>query len=155
MRAPIELADDPLLERVQEWAAGRATLKDLRGYTADELSAIARSAHVFYCQGRIEPARVLFQGLRAVDPLNPYFARAVAVVEFAAGNREAALVAWDAAVALDPVDPSAWVGRAEVKLAWGDRAQAVSDLRRAQAIARSGHPLRAKIDALLRRLTLR
>ena len=155
MRSPIELDDGPLPERVQEWAAGKATLKELRGYTADELYAIARSAHVFYRQGQIEPARVLFQGLRAVDPLDPYFARAVAVVEFAAGNREAALVAWNAAVALDPGDASAWVGRAEVKIASGDGAQAISDLRRAQVISAAEHPLRAKIDALLRLLTLR
>ena len=155
MRSPIELDDGPLPERVQEWAAGKATLKELRGYTADELYAIARSAHVFYRQGRIEPARVLFHGLRGVDPLDPYFARAVAVVEFAAGNREAALLAWNAAVALDPVDASAWVGRAEVRIASGDGAEAISDLRRAQAIAATDHPLRAKIDALLHLLKLR
>jgi hypothetical protein len=116
MRSPIELDDGPLPERVQEWAAGKATLKELRGYTADELYAIARSAHVFYRQGRIEPARVLFHGLR---------------------------------------DASAWVGRAEVRIASGDGAEAISDLRRAQAIAATDHPLRAKIDALLHLLKLR
>ena len=155
MRAPSEVTDDPLPERVEAWAEGRSTLRELRGYTRDELYAIARSAHVFFSQGRIEPARVLFRGLRAVDPLDAYFARGLAVVEFAAGDRDAALAAWEAAIALAPGEPSAWVGRAEVKLASAQRADAVADLIRAEAIAPRQHPLRPKIDALLRLLALR
>ena len=155
MRAPSEVTDDPLRERVEAWAEGKSTLRELRGYRRDELFAIARSAHLFFSQGRIEPALVLLQGLRAVDPRDAYFARALAVVEFAAGNTDAALVAWDAAVALAPEEPSAWVGRAEVKLASGQRTQAAADLTRAQGIAPHDHPLRPKIDALLRVLAAR
>ena len=155
MRASSELSADPLLEQVEAWAEGKSTLRELRGYTRDELNAIARSAHVFFSQGRIEQARVLFQGLRAVDPLDPYFARGVAVVEFAAGEGEAAMAMWDAAIALAPDEPSAWVGRAEVKLASAQSAGAIADLSRAEAIAPAAHPLRPKIDALLRILAAR
>jgi tetratricopeptide (TPR) repeat protein len=150
MRAPTELTEDPTQQLAEEWADGNATLKDVRGYSAEELQAIARTAHVFFCQGRIEEARVLFEGLQAIDPLDPYFASALAVVQFAGGNAQAALAAWDAAIPLAPDEPSVWVGRAEVKLALGNRAQAIADLQRALTIASRQHPLRPKIDALLR-----
>jgi predicted Zn-dependent protease len=155
MGEPSELIDQRLQAVVQKWADDKATLKDVRGYTDQELYAIARTACVYFYQGRLEEARVLFQGLTAVNPVDPYFASALAVVEFAAGDSEAALAAWDAAIRLAPKDPSAWVGRAEVRISAGHNAEAVEDLRRAGLMAPLHHPLRPKIDALLRAVTRR
>ena len=155
MGEPSERIDERLQALVQKWADEKATLKDVRGYTDQELYAIARTAYVFFYQGRLDDARVLFQGLAAVNPHDPYFAGALAVVEFAAGNSEAALAAWNVAIRLAPNDPSAWVGRAEVRISAGDEAQAAEDLRRARSIAPLHHPLTPKIDALLRALVRR
>lgn len=155
MRAPRELADDPLHQLARDWADEKVTLRQVRGYTDEELDAIVRAAQVFFRQGRIEEARVLFRGLRAVDPLEPSFARGLAVVEFAADDPDASLAAWDAAIALAPGEPSAWIGRAEVEIACGDEAHAVADLRHAQTLMPGGHPLRPKLEALLVALSAR
>src|SRR5690606_12896327 len=101
---------------LQAWADGKATLKDVRGYSDEELYAVAQAAHTYFYQGRIDEARTLFHGLFAVDPTNAYFARGMGVVEMAAGNPEGALAAFDVASKLDPRDPGILVGRAEVKL---------------------------------------
>jgi Flp pilus assembly protein TadD len=150
MRQTGETVDERLGSVVRKWAEKEATLQDVRGYTDEELYAIARTAYAYFHQGRSEDARVLFQGLFAVNPMDPYFARALGVVEFAAGDSQAALAAWDEAIKLAPNDPSVWVGRAEVRLVSGERAGAEEDLRRAGRVAPRGHPLRGKIDALLR-----
>ncbi len=142
-----------LKERLQKWADGRSTLKDVRGYADEELYAIARMAYFFFYQGKIDEARSLFQGLYAVNPLDTYFAKALGVVEMAAGNPQGALAAYDVALKISPDDAAAYVGRSEVRLAQGERRQAIDDLRRADMYCRVGDPMKSKISALLQSLT--
>src|SRR5882757_9845363 len=125
-----------LIARLQKWADGKATLKDVRGYTDEELFSIARTAYYFFYQGKISEARTLFQGLYAVNPLDSYVAKALGVVEHAAGNPQGALAAYDVALKISPQDSAAYVGRAEVKISLGQKSQAVDDLKRAQQLCR-------------------
>ena len=134
---------------LQRWADGKATLKDVRGYSDEELYAVAKTAYFFFYQGRTTEARTLFQGLYAVNPLDPYFAKALGVVELAAGNDKGALAAYDVAIKLAPDDPSAYVGRAEVRLWQSQKAQAIEDLRRADGLAGEGDAIKRKISAML------
>lgn len=138
-----------LASRVQRWADGKATLKDVRGYSDEELYSIARTAYFFYYQGRLNEARTLFQGLYAVNPTDAYFAKALGVAEMAAGNPQGASAAYDVAIKIAPDDPAAYVGRAEVRISQGQRAQAIDDLRRAGQLSTADDALKAKISALL------
>jgi len=142
-----------LLARLQKWADGKATLKDVRGYSDEELYSIARTAYFFFYQGRIAEARTLFQGLYAVNPLDVYFAKALGVVEMAAGNAVGALAAYDVALKISPQDAAAYVGRAEVKIALGQRTQAVDDLRRGAQFAGADQALKTKASAMLGNLS--
>jgi type III secretion system low calcium response chaperone LcrH/SycD len=141
-----------LIARLQKWADGKATLKDVRGYTDEELYSIARTAYFFYYQGRISEARTLFQGLYAVNPLDAYFAKALGVVEMAAGNAQGALAAYDVALKISPQDAAAYVGRAEVRLAMGQKPQAVDDLRRGAQFSGADQALKIKASAMLANL---
>lgn len=147
------MADDAgLAQRLQKWADGKATLKDVRGYTDEELYSIARTGYYFFYQGKLEQARTLFQGLYAVNPLDPYFAKALGVVEMAAGNPAGAVAAYDVALRLAPQDAGSYLGRAEVKLLQGNRPQALEDLRRAQQWSDPESPEYAKAGALIQSL---
>lgn len=149
------LDDTKTVALLQKWADGKATLKDVRGYSDDELYAIARTAFFFYHQGRIGEARVLFQGLYAVDPLDAYFAKGLAVVEFASGNPQGALAAYDVAVKISPDDPGTYVGRAEIKISLGQKNQAVEDLRKALQLGSPDEALNAKASGMLAALIRR
>ncbi|MFN0062534.1 MAG: tetratricopeptide repeat protein [Myxococcaceae bacterium] len=131
-------AEEKLTALAQRWADGKASLRDVRGYTEEELYLVARMAYLFYYQGKLDEARTLFQGLYAVDPSDGYVARALGVVELAAGNNTGALAAYDVAVKLNPRDAAAYVGRAEVRIAMGERALAVQDLRQALEVEPEG-----------------
>jgi type III secretion system low calcium response chaperone LcrH/SycD len=137
---------------MQRWADGKATLRDVRGYTDEELYAIAKTAYYFFYQGRVNEARTLFQGLYAINPADAYFAKALGVVEMAAGNPQGALAAYDVALKLAANDAGAYVGRAEVKLAMGQKSQAVEDLRRATQLAKDDEAVFAKASAMLETL---
>lgn len=138
-----------IAQRLQKWAEGKATLKDVRGYSDEELYAIAKMGYYFFYQGKVSEARTVFQGLYAINPLDAYFAKALGVVEMVAGNPAGALAAYDVAVKLSPTDSVAYLGRAEVKLSQGQRAAAIDDLRKADQHAALEAPEKAKISALL------
>jgi type III secretion system low calcium response chaperone LcrH/SycD len=145
-------SEDELTAQLQRWADGKATLKEVRGYSDEELYAISRAAWVYFYQGKIDEARTLYQGLYAVNPLDPYFAKALGVVELAAGNAQGALAAYDVAIKLDPEDGAGYVGRAEVRLSTGDKREAHEDLRRASSLLDPEDPLKEKAAAMLRSL---
>lgn len=140
---------------LQAWADGKATLKDVRGYSDAELHAVAQAAHTYFYQGRLDEARTLFHGLFAVDPTNAYFARGLGVVELAVGNAEGALAAFDVAAKLSPRDAGIYVGRAEVRLTLGQRQQAIEDLRRAAQLGPEEEPAVRKAQAMLQLLSRR
>jgi type III secretion system low calcium response chaperone LcrH/SycD len=144
-----------LAQRLQKWADGKSTLKDVRGYTDEELYSIARMGYFFFYQGKINEARTVFQGLYAVNPTDTYFAKALGVVEMAAGNAQGAAAAYDVALKIAPKDSSAYVGRAEVRLAMSQKPQAIEDLRRAQQFLTDSsvdQALNGKISAMLQSL---
>lgn len=150
------MADDAALaQRLQKWAEGKATLKDVRGYSDEELYSIARTGYYFFYQGKVNEARTVFQGLYAINPTDAYFAKALGVVEMAAGNPAGAVAAYDVALKIAPRDPAAYLGRAEVKLLQGQKAQALDDLRRAQQFSSPDSPENAKITAMLQSLSRR
>ncbi len=147
-------ADQGLTARLQKWADGKATLKEVRGYTDEELFSIARTGYFFYYQGKVAEARTVFQGLYAIDPLEPYFAKALGVVEMASGNTAGAMAAYDVAIRISPEDASAYVGRAEVKLSLGQRPSAVEDLKKAETVVSDlDEALKSKILAMLESLS--
>lgn len=141
-----------LTARLQKWADGKASLKDVRGYSDEELYSIARMGYFFYYQGKIAEARTIFQGLYAVNPADPYFSKALAVVEMAAGNPTGAAAAYDVAIKNFAQDPAAYVGRAEVRLSQGQKGPAIEDLRRAQSLLAAEDPLNDKVSAMLQAL---
>lgn len=148
-----QMTDEARLQQLlQRWADGKATLKDVRGYSDEELYAIAKTAFFLYYQGKLNEARTLFQGLYAVNPLDPYFAKGLGVVELAAGNGQGALAAYDVAIKLAPNDASAFVGRAEVKLVLGQKTQALDDLKKASQLAGPGSAIESKAVAMLQTL---
>ena len=150
--APVN-EDAALAARLQKWADGKATLKDVRGYSDEELFSIARTGYFFFYQGKLDQARTVFQGLYAINPTEPYFAKALGVVEMAAGNPVGAMAAYDVAVKISPQDSGAYVGRAEVKLSQGQKPQALEDLRKAAQVVGDDDAMKAKISAMLATLS--
>lgn len=143
---------DRVAQAIQRWADGRATLKDVRGYTDAELYAVARTGYAFFNQGKVSEARTVFQGLFAINPKDPYFARALAVVEWSAGNADGALTAYDVAVKLAPDDPAGYLGRAEIRISKGQRREAIDDLQKAAATRSDDNRLKRKAKALINAL---
>ena len=109
----------PLEEVLPQWAEGKATLKDIKGYTEHELYAIAHMSYFYLNQGKVDEAKTLFEGLVALDPMNGYYYRALGVIFYKLGESERALRQFGYAIRVAPKTPHAYVNRAEVNLALG------------------------------------
>ncbi len=114
-----------------QWAAGKLTLKQIKGYTDDELYAIAHTGYFFLMQGKNEEARTLFEGLVAIDPRNAYYYRALGVIFHKLGEEDRAIRQFGYAIRVNPRNPAAYVNRAEVYISRQEFGPAQEDLRRA------------------------
>ncbi|MEQ9503320.1 MAG: hypothetical protein RIT81_41050 [Deltaproteobacteria bacterium] len=163
--------DDPLdprflaeLEAVRVVPAARGatpskgSLEQLRGYRRDDLFAVAEVAYAYLFGGHERVALVLFEGLAAVAPDEPYFALACGLSHDFLGDLDAAVRAYDRAAKLDPEDPRPDINRAEIHLERRELKAAHSLLARAAGKAQRDDVLTAKIQALdgqVRRLARR
>ena len=133
-----------------QWAEGKTTLKEIKGYTDHELYAIAHMAYFYLNQGKTEEAKILFEGLVALDPKNGYYYRALGVIFYKLGDTERALRQFGYAIRVTPQRPHAYVNRAEVNIALGRGAKAAKDLQTALTLTGPKEPqLQQKAQALL------
>lgn len=148
---PEPIDPDALSSALPRWAAGQLTLKDIKGYSDDELYAIAHTGYFFLMQGKNEEARTLFEGLVAIDPRNDYYYRALGVIFHKLGDDERAIKQFGYAIRVNPRSPAAYVNRAEVHLSLDRKAEASQDLKKAiNACGPHDVALLRKSQALLR-----
>jgi tetratricopeptide (TPR) repeat protein len=125
-KSPAQL--EKLLPR---WAEGKVTLKELKGYSDDELYAIAHTGYFFLMQGKNNEAKTLFEGLVAIDPKNDYYYRALGVIFHKLGDVERAIKQFGYAIQVNKRSPAAYVNRAEVFISTQRFPEAAEDLRKA------------------------
>lgn len=120
-----------LPELITKWGAGQTTLKEIKGYSDDELFSVAHVGYFFFMQGKNEEARTIFEGLVAIDPRNDYYYRALGVIFNILGEHERALRQFTYAIRLNPTAPHSYVNRSEVHLAMENYDHAEQDLKEA------------------------
>lgn len=132
------------------WANGQLTLKEIKGYSDDELYAIAHTGYFFLMQGKNQEARTIFEGLVAVDPKNDYYYRALGVIFHKMGDADRAYKQFSYALRLNGKSTPAYINRAEVLLTMNRYAEALQDLQNAIQFAQTREALLVrKAKALL------
>lgn len=118
-------------ERVQAWADGEMTLQELDGVSGPEMLEMAVTGFSMYEQGRYREAKVIFEGLAALDPKESYYRTALGAVFLAQDKLDDAVAEFDAAIKLNDKDIAAFVNRGEVRLRKGLILEAAEDFKRA------------------------
>lgn len=116
--------------RLKAWIKGEMTWAEVEGMTWHEAKAIAEVGCDLAGAGRLEEARVIFEGLVAGNPKDSAMQSALGTVYQKLGRLEEAKAAYDAAIELDPRNPVALGNRGELRLKSGDN-QGFGDLARA------------------------
>lgn len=136
---------------VTQWSQGRVSLKQIVGLSEDELYAVASQGYFMFLQGKVEPARVIFEGLVAVDPRNAYYYRALGAIYWRLKETQKALKQFTYAIRVAPREVSSYINRAEIYVAQRQFQQARADLRTALQYATiNDGALVSKARAMLR-----
>ena len=120
---------------VDQWSEGRVSLKQIVGLSEEELYAIANQGYYLFLQGKAEPARVLFEGLVAIDPRNAYYYRALGAIYWRLKESQKAIRQFTYAIRVAPREISSYINRAEVYVAGQQFKLAEADLNFALANA--------------------
>ena len=123
--------DTQTVGRLKAFARGEATWAEVEGMTFEEAKAIADVGCELAAAGRLEEARILFEGLVAGNPKDAASRAALGTVYQKLGRVQEALSEYSAALERDPRNPVALVNRGELYLRQGQR-QGFTDV--AQAV---------------------
>ncbi|MBS2030516.1 MAG: tetratricopeptide repeat protein [Deltaproteobacteria bacterium] len=116
----------------------RGDRRALEGMDASSLADVAVLGHSLYEDGRLNEARVVFEGLVAMDPSEAFPYTVLGAIYLAQQDVHRALALFEAALEIDPDDVAALVYRGEIRLRLGNRPRAMKDLERALSIDPDG-----------------
>jgi len=116
----------------------RGDRRALEGMDASSLADVAVLGHQLYESGRLNEARVVFEGLVAMDPAEAFPYTVLGAIFLAQQDVHRALALFEAALEIDPDDVAALVYRGEIRLRLGNRPRAIRDLERAISIDPDG-----------------
>lgn len=105
-------------------------LAQIKGYTEEQLLAVTHLGYHFLMEGKNDNAKIIFEGLNALDPQNDYYRRVLGVIFQKSGRLQLSLEQFTAAITINPLSPYALVNRAEIYLALGYHLQSEEDLTR-------------------------
>ena len=138
-----------LKKLAEQWSQGRVSLQEIMGLNSEELYAISSQGYTFFLQGKIQPARVIFEGLVAIDPKNSYYYRALGVIYWREQEPQKALKQFTYAIRVAPGEVASYINRAEVFVASKQFDDARSDLEYALKNAQPDDALARKAKAIL------
>lgn len=101
--------------------SARPTIAEISGLTFEEAKAIAEIGCDLAAAGRLEEARVLFEGLIEMNPRDAASRAALGTVYQKQGRLEEAMAMYSAAIGLDGSQPVALANRGELRLKQHDR----------------------------------
>jgi Flp pilus assembly protein TadD len=104
------------------------------GVNSKQIAALLKTGHNLYCQGRLEDARSIFEGLAALDGTIPYIYGILGAIYQREGDSDQAISFYTQALKLFANDIHCLVNRGELYLKAGRFQDAADDLKNAIAL---------------------
>lgn len=117
-------------ERVQAAFNGTMTFRELHMLSSEDMRSIATTGVQLFEQGRYSEAKVVFEGLNALDPTESYYVTALGAIYLAQKNLPLAIQALTEAIKLNKADSAALIYRGQAYLRQGDYVAGANDLKR-------------------------
>jgi Tfp pilus assembly protein PilF len=121
-------------ERVDKLVRGKMTLAEFEGISKREQMDIAQIGYDLLMQGRLRHAKLVYEGLVALDPFDAYFHSVLGMIMVQSGHLEEAEARFKRAVHLQARYVSAWASCGEVRVRMGKLEEGMADLARAVSL---------------------
>jgi Flp pilus assembly protein TadD len=113
--------DNQMTEKLQAFTRGEITWAEVEGMTFSEAKAIAQVGCDLAAAGRLDEARIIFEGLVVGNPKDSASHAALGTVYQKLGRIDDAVMEYSAAIRGDAKNPVALANRGELRLKTGDR----------------------------------
>ncbi|MBN2053877.1 tetratricopeptide repeat protein [bacterium] len=140
-------------ERLRQCLAGNLTLQELHAIHPDEMRAMTLYGEVLVETGRLDQARIIFEGLTALNPYIGHFYTMLGGIHLRVGRLEDALECYNHAIECNSADQTALAGRGEILLRKGRFQEGAADLARVIELD-SGTDLETMHPATMRAMAL-
>ena len=141
---------------IQRWLKGEIKAQELFALSPETMQALAEHGYMLYEQGKYRPARVIFEGLAAIDNSNHNYHKMLGSIYQMEEQWDAAYYRYTLALKAVPNDIHALTNRGEVLLQLGKSREAAEDLRRAiQLDGQNINPAGRRARVLLANLGMR
>jgi tetratricopeptide (TPR) repeat protein len=147
--------EDEVTRRLKAYVSGEMTWAEVEGMTFEEARAIAQVGCELAAAGRLEEARIIFEGLVGGNPKDSASHAALGTVYQKLGRPQQALAAYDAALSHDDRNPVALGNRGELRLKLGDKAGFADLAQAVQADPLGETAAGRRARALVRAITLK
>ena len=151
---PVDVDTDPAIRyhrvKVQELLSRTDPISSLEGMSRTQLGEIALFGHHLFESGRLDEARVVFEGLVGMGVEDAFPHTMLGTVYLALGDQDRALALFEAALLIDDKDVAARVSRGEIRLNRGKLKQAVDDLSAVIKVGPRDDPFVARAKRLIR-----
>jgi tetratricopeptide (TPR) repeat protein len=122
---------DKQVELDQKLASGQITIAEYSGLGKRELYEIATQGYKLLERGKIEEARIIYQGLVAADPYDSVFHCHLGSIYARQNEPDKAFEQFDLSLRYNIQNGDAFVGRGEIFLSRGEIQNAIADLKNA------------------------
>lgn len=120
------------------------------GVSTQQLAEVSLFGHQLFEGGRLEEARVVFEGLVGLEVRDAFPYTMLGTIYLALGDQDRALALFEAALGIDRTDLAALVYRGEIRLNRGKLRPALDDLHRAVELGLGDDPFVDRAKRLLR-----
>jgi Tfp pilus assembly protein PilF len=116
----------------------------------DALADMVALGHELFSRGKVNEARVVFEGLVISNPADAFAHTMLGTIHLARNDLDAALISFEKAIELDPDDVAARVYRGELRLNRKKVRAAADDFTWALKLAEAGDPFAERARRLLK-----
>jgi tetratricopeptide (TPR) repeat protein len=107
---------------------GQLTLGDLEGVTKQQQYQIAEIGHAYLTSGKLDEAKMVFDGLLALDPFDAYFHMSLGSIAQQRNDLDEADARYSRALEINPFSPTAHANRGEIRVMTGRLEEGSADL---------------------------
>ena len=120
-------------------AKGQKTWGEVLGINAGQAYNMAQMGYKMLQEGKLDEARVIFQGLTTLNPKDPYHHLALGAVHHRSDRIDEAIAEYSKAIEFDPKLANAYANRGELLIAKGHLVKAYADLTKAKDLDPNCH----------------
>ena len=135
---------------IEKFLKGDLSIRELLSIDDIELEYLQQIGYIFFREGRLREAEIIFRGILKIAPEEPYVYFALGGIYFSMGKIDSARKFFEKGISMDPENVEGLLNLGEILLELGERKKAYGYLMRCkELVKRDNYPVYTRVRLLL------